>query len=137
VTTAMKDKTKSSSAHKMKTNVISGINSSSSNGQLVKTKVVAVVENTSSSSSIINSELEDKINSITYGYKPYIRKMLVHLANTNLENANIICDYIIAEQNEINIKESTREGKIKVLLSLSSYFHNGKSFTHMTKQEES
>jgi len=131
VATAMKDKTNSSN-NKMKTNVINRINSSSS-GQLAQTKVTAVEKK--SSSSIISSELEDKINSITQGYKPYIRKMLVHVATTNLENANIICDYIIAEQNEINIKESTREGKIKVLLSISSYFHNGKSFTHMTKQD--
>ena len=36
---------------------------------------------------------------------------------------SIICDYIIAEQNEINIKESTKEGKIKVLLDLLKFLN--------------
>ena len=33
------------------------------------------------------------------------------LALNNPENASIICEYIKAEQNEINIKESTKKGK--------------------------
>jgi hypothetical protein len=33
----------------------------------------------------------------------------------SIENAKIICNYIIAEQNEINIKKSTKEGKIRFL----------------------
>ncbi len=31
----------------------------------------------------------------------------------NPTNVRTICEYIIAEQTEINIKDSTREGKIK------------------------
>ena len=42
--------------------------------------------------------------------------MLNSLLEKTEENALIICDYIIAEQNEINLKESTKEGKIKVLV---------------------
>ena len=38
----------------------------------------------------------------------------------------------MAEQTEINIKQSTKEGKIKILIWLS-IFHSGKSFAEMTK----
>jgi hypothetical protein len=52
----------------------------------------------------------------------------------NSENANVICDYIPAEQIEMNIKESTKEGKIKVLLWLSKYLAN-KTFPQLIKQD--
>jgi integrase len=58
----------------------------------------------------------------------------LRLASESSENATIICDYITAEQIEMNIKESTKEGKIKCLVWLSS-FHSHKSFNSMTKQE--
>lgn len=81
------------------------------------------------------SVLERKIDYITQGgSKPYFNNALKKLALDNQENASIICDYIIAEQTEINIKESTKEGKIKVLIWLSNYFRN-KSFRQLTKQD--
>jgi hypothetical protein len=39
--------------------------------------------------------------------------MLNEFLQINSNNAKIICDYIIVEQNELNIKESTKETKIK------------------------
>jgi hypothetical protein len=57
------------------------------------------------------------------------------VANVIPENATIICEYIIAEQNQMNIKESTKEGKMKVLIWLSNYFQNTKSYKQMTKQD--
>jgi integrase len=81
------------------------------------------------------NELEKKIDSITeYNSKPYFRAALKRLAIVNSENANIICDYILAEQIEMNIKESTKEGKIKVLIWLSKYLAN-KTFHQVTKQD--
>lgn len=81
------------------------------------------------------NELGKKIDSITqFCSKPYFNKALKNLAKENLENAIIICDYIIAEQTEINIKQSTKEGKIKILIWLSN-FNLDKSFRHMTKQD--
>ena len=57
-------------------------------------------------------ELEIKIDSITNGLsRPYFNKILKELTKKNLENATIICDYIIAEQIEINIQNSTKEVK--------------------------
>ena len=66
-------------------------------------------------------ELERQIDSITNGLsRPYFNKILKELVKKNLENAIIICDYIIAEQIEINIQNSTKESKIKVLVWLSN-----------------
>ena len=52
--------------------------------------------------------------------------MLKKVLQINSDNVKIICDYIIAEQNELNIKESTKETKIKKLVRLSAYFHHKK-----------
>lgn len=65
--------------------------------------------------------------------RPYFNKILKQLASINLENALIICNYILTEQTEINIKNSTKEGKIKVLVWLSNYFNDRISFKGLTK----
>ncbi len=67
--------------------------------------------------------------------KPYFKSILCNLATENEENANVLCDYIIAEETEINIKNSTKEGRIKVLVWLSNYHHNKISFRQMKKQD--
>ena len=47
-------------------------------------------------------QLERKIDSLTKSLsKPYFNKILKQLLKKNLENANIICDYIIAEEVQI------------------------------------
>jgi hypothetical protein len=66
--------------------------------------------------------------------KPYFNKALVKMTETSLENCHIICEYILAEQTEINLKDSTKEGKIKVLIWLSSFLGN-MPFGEMTKQD--
>ena len=53
----------------------------------------------------IIEELKRKIDTITRYQKPYISKMLNKLLIENPINTEIICNYIFAEQNEINIKE--------------------------------
>ena len=49
-----------------------------------------------------------------------------------MKNTEIICHYIIAEQNEINIKELTKEGKIKTLIDITK-FSNYKDIDKLTK----
>jgi integrase len=49
-------------------------------------------------------------------------------------NVKVICEYIIAEQNEINIKESTKEGKIKCLVRFSTYL-NHKPFHTISRED--
>jgi hypothetical protein len=81
-------------------------------------------------------QLERKIDSLTKSLsKPYFNKILKELLKKNLENANIICDYIIAEQTEINIKDSTKECKIKILVWLSNHFQDKKSYRNMIKHD--
>ena len=77
------------------------------------------------------NELYQKINSITTYQRPYIRTILNKLIETSQDNANLICDYIINKQNTFNIKESTKEGKIKVLVWLSNHFQDKKKFIDM------
>lgn len=80
-------------------------------------------------------EIMKKINEITEGCsKPYFYKALTRMTRTSIENSDTICEYIQAEQTEINLKNSTKEGKIKVLLWLSVFLGN-KSFQQMTKQD--
>jgi hypothetical protein len=84
---------------------------------------------------ITNDQIEIKINSVTNSCKTFIKNPLKDLLKKNPENANIICDYIIAEQIEFNIKNSTKIGKIKALVYLSRYCEDKKSFKEMTKQD--
>ncbi len=84
----------------------------------------------------INKELEKKISYITQSFSQnFFGNKLRNLARKNPENANIICDYIIVEQTEFNIKDSTKKVKIKALVYLSNHLQDTKSFKEMTKQD--
>jgi hypothetical protein len=65
--------------------------------------------------------LEESINSICKYQEPYIKKSLYKLLDNSFQSTETICDYIIVQQNEINIKESTKEGKNKVLLNFIKF----------------
>ena len=80
-------------------------------------------------------DLERKIDSVTKTLsKPYYNKILKDLLRSNLVNAQTIIDYILVEQTEINIKDSTKESKIKTLVWLSN-FHNNKKFIDLSKED--
>lgn len=78
-------------------------------------------------------DLQEKIKLITEYQKPYIHNSLNKMADKSAANVKIICEYIISEQNEINVKESTKEGKIKCLVRFSTYFDH-KSFHNISRQ---
>ncbi|MDQ2686048.1 MAG: hypothetical protein M3Y25_09445, partial [Thermoproteota archaeon] len=60
----------------------------------------------------IDSSLTKRIDSLTKSCtKQYFNEILKNLAIANISNANTICDYIISEEIEINIKNSTKEVK--------------------------
>ena len=82
-----------------------------------------------------NDSISQRINEITVYQRPYIRTILSKLAEVNKDNAKSIYGYIINEQNTFNIKESTKEGKIKVLVWLSNHFQDKKLFKDMTKSD--
>ena len=83
---------------------------------------------------IVKDELKEKIRSICKNQKHYVQNMLNTLSEKTAENALIICDYIIAEQNEINIKDSTKEGKVKVLVDLLKFL-NYKNLRSVSKDD--
>ncbi len=60
---------------------------------------------------------------------------MINLSNQSAQNANTICDYLIAEETEINIKNSRKEGRIKILVWLSAFHENKISFSEMSKQD--
>jgi hypothetical protein len=78
--------------------------------------------------------LEEKIHLITKYQKPYIANSLIRMAKKGASNVKVICEYIIAEQNTINIRESTKEGKIKSLVRFSTYL-NHKPFHAICRQD--
>jgi hypothetical protein len=64
-----------------------------------------------------NKDLQKDIDLITKSLsRPYFNSALKKLAKENPKNTHLICDNILTEQTEFNIKESTKEGKIKVLV---------------------
>ena len=81
-------------------------------------------------------ELERRIRCISKSLsRPYFTNIWRKLAVKSTENASILCDYIEAEQTEFNIKDSTKEGKIKVLVWLSNFFGDEVSFRQMKKSD--
>ena len=87
------------------------------------TNVVTISENDSAVvEREVGLELEKKIYSITKGasssaYSNYFKNM----ASTNIQNANILYDFITTEQNHINVKLSTRISYIKVICLFNRY----------------
>jgi hypothetical protein len=77
---------------------------------------------TTTKDAITKNELEKKICYITQSFpQNFSKNQLRNLAQKNPVNANIICDYLIVEQTEFNIKDSTKKGKIKALVYLSNH----------------
>jgi hypothetical protein len=59
---------------------------------------------------------------------------LIDIFHNSSQNAKSICDFIIAERNEINIKESTTEWHVKVLGQLQRFL-DFKDFNAITKDD--
>ena len=83
----------------------------------------------------LSLEQEKKIYSITRGasssaYFNYFKNM----ASANLQNANILYDFIITEQNHTNVKLSTRLSYIKVICLFNRYL-SYRDFFKITKND--
>jgi hypothetical protein len=83
---------------------------------------------------IVKYETKRKILLICENQKQYVQEMVSSILEKSEENALTICNYIIAEQNEINLKESTKEGKIKVLVDLLKFL-NYKNLRDVNKDD--
>jgi len=83
-----------------------------------------------------NQEINNKIDSLTNNYsKNYFKKVLYSLTQKSPTNAATICNYLMSEETEINIKQSTKEGKLKTLVWLSNYFEDKLTFRQMSKED--
>lgn len=80
-------------------------------------------------------ELRIEFDRLTQNQPNYIKRIFRETAEANPANALIICDYINAEQAEINIQESTKGDKIKKLYLLSRFFQHRKNFSKMNKND--
>jgi hypothetical protein len=83
---------------------------------------------------LLPDELERKINSIAEHQRSYIQSIFLTMAQVNPTNAAILYEYLVAQQNELNIKESTKESTIKRIIWLSAYL-NHKTFYEITKDD--
>jgi hypothetical protein len=66
---------------------------------------------TTTATAAMNRRIEDlemKICSLTEGALPYFRSIFKQMALANPENAKIVCEFLISEYNERNIKLSSR-----------------------------
>jgi hypothetical protein len=99
---------------------------------------VTLITDTSNSNAekLDNRGIYNKIDAITKNCsKNYFRKALYRLAKKSPINAVTICDYLISEEMELNIKQSTKEGKLKTLVWLSNYFQDKLTFRQMSKED--
>jgi integrase len=75
------------------------------------------------------------MDSITIGMsRKAFNSRLKAVARISFQNASTIYDYILAEQTERNIKPSTAESKVKLLIWVSRYLEH-KPFEEMTKKD--
>ena len=81
---------------------------------------------------VLEQKLDDsKLAVVTANIEASNRKMIERMS---VENASILCEYILVELNESSIKDRTRATKIQVLYYLSRAL-NHKSFKEMTKAD--
>jgi hypothetical protein len=83
---------------------------------------------------LLPENLERGIKFITEHQRRYIRNIFLMMTQVNPTNASTLYDYIVAQQNELNIKESTKESSIKRIIWLSAYL-NYKPFHEVTKDD--
>ena len=76
-------------------------------------KLTTVESNRNSGSSDSNSDSVDLLLSIVQNQPNYIKRLYIEVVNNNISNGKIIHDYIVAEEAEINIQESTKGDNIK------------------------
>jgi hypothetical protein len=68
----------------------------------------------------LNFEVEEKIDSLMSDALPYYSSIFKNLCFANRQNANIICEFIMAEINNQNIKTITKLTQLKYCVGLAS-----------------
>jgi integrase len=78
--------------------------------------------------------LQEKIIGLMTGTKPYFLSIFREMADKNPENALVLYDFIVAEQNELNIRESTKLTHVKIVCWFSGFLEY-KLFRKITKAD--
>jgi len=78
------------------------------------------------------SDLEKRIELLTSDILPYYNSIFKELCNANAQNAEILCDFIMTEYNNQNIKTNTKLTHIKIICWFSKY-SNYKDFQLITR----
>jgi hypothetical protein len=75
---------------------------------------------------------ERKVNLITEGLEPLYTKGLVNISN---DNAQAVIDFILNTKIEVNLSDNHKRNYINVLIKLSKFYHNKKSFKEMLRED--
>jgi hypothetical protein len=81
----------------------------------------------------IKSDLEKRIDSLIEDALPYFRSIFKQVALANPQNARTLCEFIVAERDEHNLKLSSRLTRIKIIYLFNRYL-DYKSFEQITKR---
>src|SRR6478609_12134828 len=65
--------------------------------------------------------LERDIESIITGSLPYYKSIFKQILSANPNNANILYNFLLAEQNERNVKLSTKTTHIKIIYLFNKF----------------
>jgi integrase len=110
-----------------------------SQSQTINSKTGSTASRYESTSVIISNpqskSIADNLEKLVQHQSNYIKRLFREMLDANPSNALIISDYVIAEEAEINIQESTKCDKIKKLCLLSRFFHHKKCFSEMAKSD--
>lgn len=83
---------------------------------------------------IDTEKLEKNIESIISGSLPYYKSIFKQTLLANPQNANTLYNFLLTEQNEKNVKLSTKTTHIKIIY-LFNKFLDFKDFHKITKQD--
>src|SRR6478672_9230545 len=78
--------------------------------------------------------LERDIKSIITGSLPYYKSIFKQILSANTNNANILYNFLLAEQNERNVKLSTKTTHIKIVYMFNKFL-GFKDFHKISKQD--
>src|SRR5215475_3687704 len=82
----------------------------------------------------IKLDLEKSIDLLTEYALPYFRSIFKQVALANPRNARILCEFIVAERDEHNIKLGSRLTQIKAIYLFNRYL-DYKSFEQITRDD--
>jgi len=70
---------------------------------------------------IKTERLEKNIESIIEGSLPYYKSIFKQILLSNLSNADILYNFLLAEQNEKNVKLSTKTTHLKIIYIFNKF----------------